>query len=337
MEQTRAETPIRADRTALRPHVPAQSRVPAHDATTDEGAVRGEHVHSEPAPPPAPTAPEPEPAAAATQPASTAARTAPTATPPQQPGPTRVPPAAPDAVDPDPVELDPAGAGERHPVADPGASPAPAVAPEPRPRRHSVRGQVLSALRDALLSGDLGPGEVYSAPALAARFGVSPTPVREAMQQLASEGAVETVPNRGFRVAECSSRDLAELAEVRALLEVPTVLRAARTTPPERWEELRPLAEDTLTAATRGDRAAYAVADRAFHRGVLEVAGNRRLVEIVDDIQCRTQQVPAPAPTSRSAAQLLGDASEHLALLDALASRDLVTAERLLREHAAAG
>jgi len=288
MEQTRAETPIRADQAALRPRVPTQTR-PA--ARGDDGAARGEHVHSEPAAPPVPVVP-PEPAV---------------------PGISPVPAPA------------PAPAGGTGPAAGPKL-----------PRRHSVRGQILAALRDALLSGELAPGEVHSAPALAERFGVSPTPVREAMQQLASEGAVETVPNRGFRVAECGARELAELAEVRALLEVPSVLSAARTAPPESWEALRPLAEETLTAATGGDRAAYAAADRAFHRGVLEVTGNRRLVEIVDDIQCRTQRRPATVPGTRAAAALLGEASEHVALIDALASRDLAAAERLMREHASA-
>ncbi|WP_425424410.1 GntR family transcriptional regulator, partial [Streptomyces lushanensis] len=109
-------------------------------------------------------------------------------------------------------------------------------------RRHSVRGQVLAALRSALVGGELVPGEVYSAPVLGERYGVSATPVREAMQQLALEGAVEVVPNRGFRVVERSARELAELAEVRALIEVPVMLRLARTVSTEHWAELRPLA-----------------------------------------------------------------------------------------------
>ncbi|NEC19489.1 GntR family transcriptional regulator, partial [Streptomyces parvus] len=82
--------------------------------------------------------------------------------------------------------------------------------PAPRAvQRHSVRGQILDALRAALVDGELVPGQVYSAPALGARFGVSATPVREAMQRLAVEGAVEVVPNRGFRVTERGPRELA--------------------------------------------------------------------------------------------------------------------------------
>lgn len=78
----------------------------------------------------------------------------------------------------------------------------PLARPRPVIQRSSVRGQIVDALRAALVAGDLRPGEVYSAPVLGERFGVSATPVREAMQQLAIEGAVEVVPNRGFRVVE---------------------------------------------------------------------------------------------------------------------------------------
>lgn len=199
-----------------------------------------------------------------------------------------------------------------------------------RPRRHSVRAQVLAALRDVLASGELPPGSVCSAPALAERFGVSATPVREAMQQLAGEGVVETVPNRGFRVCAQSPREAAELAEVRALLEIPLILRAARTVPGERWQELRPLAEDCVRTAARGDRAGWAQTDGAFHRGLLEVTGNRQLVLTADDVRRRAQRPTAlPVPAGALAAA----AAEHLRLLDALAARDLAAAESTLRSH----
>lgn len=202
------------------------------------------------------------------------------------------------------------------------------------PERYSVRAQILDALREALLSGELAPGEVYSAPAVADRFGVSATPVREAMQQLVSEGAVETVPNRGFRVAEYSARDYAELAEVRALLEIPAVLRAARSVPADSWDALRPLAEDALAAAARGDRAAYAAADQAFHGALLEPGGNSRLVAVAADIQRRAQRRPLQGGgQAQSATELLGEASEHVALLDALQAGDLALVERVLRTH----
>ncbi|WP_431944858.1 GntR family transcriptional regulator [Actinacidiphila sp. bgisy167] len=245
----------------------------------------------------------------------------------------------------------PPGGDERvrgaHPHAEPGAESDPDRAggfPRPRrlPERQTVRDQVLGALRGALLSGELCPGAVYSAPALAERFGVSATPVREAMQLLAREGAVEAMPNKGFRVAERSSRDMAELAEVRALLEVPVVLRMARTLPAARWEQLRPLADATVAAAAQGDRAVYAESDRAFHRALLELSGNRQLVAVADELHRRAQWPvtedhgcarPGAAPARGTSARLVTDATQHAALLEALAGGDLAAVESLVRGH----
>ncbi|MFE6815276.1 GntR family transcriptional regulator [Streptomyces sp. NPDC057677] len=218
------------------------------------------------------------------------------------------------------------------PVPARAAVPAARTAPAARVVRHSVRGQILDALRTALVGGELVPGEVYSAPALGERFGVSATPVREAMQRLAVEGAVEVVPNRGFRVTERTPRELAELAEVRALIEVPVMLRLARTMPAGRWAELRPLAEATSTAAARGDRAHYAEADRAFHRAVLSLAGNEQLLAVADDLHRRSQWPLISAPVVRHGV-LVADAAEHTALLDALTAQDLAVVEALVREH----
>ncbi|POX63342.1 GntR family transcriptional regulator [Streptomyces sp. Ru62] len=196
-------------------------------------------------------------------------------------------------------------------------------------QRSSVRGQILDALRTALVTGDLKPGEVYSAPVLGERFGVSATPVREAMQQLALEGAVEVVPNRGFRVVERGARELAELAEVRALIEVPVMLRLARTVPAERWTELRPLAEETVRVAAAGCPATYAESDRAFHRTLLGLSGNEQLVRIAEDLHRRSQW----PPVRRGRPELLADAAEHLALLDALASGDVERVRGLVGGH----
>jgi len=75
-------------------------------------------------------------------------------------------------------------------------------------RTGSLREQVSRALEAALVAGELQPGEIYSAPGLAERFGVSATPVREALLDLVRDGFVEVVRNRGFRVVEMSETDL---------------------------------------------------------------------------------------------------------------------------------
>ncbi|MFI5962154.1 GntR family transcriptional regulator [Streptomyces asoensis] len=214
------------------------------------------------------------------------------------------------------------------------AGPAGTAAPvRPVVQRASVRGQILDALRTALVGGELLPGEVYSAPVLGERFGVSATPVREAMQQLALEGAVEVVPNRGFRVIVRGTRELAELAEVRALIEVPVMLRLARTVPAERWAELRPLAEASVRAAASGCSASYAEADRVFHRAVLALSGNEQLVGFAEDLHRRSQWPLAAGPVRRGRADLVADAAEHMALLEALTSGEPDAAQSLVRRH----
>jgi DNA-binding GntR family transcriptional regulator len=245
------------------------------------------------------------------------------------------PGSAPLAGVPYPREAPPAD-GRRAPRVPDGpraAPPPPGAVPLPgQVRRHSVRGQVLDALRAALADGELAPGEVYSGPALGRRFGVSATPVREAMQQLAAEGSVEVVPNRGFRVAERDTAELAELAEVRALIEVPVLLRLARAEPAPRWEDLRPSAGRCTAAAAAGDRGAYAEHDRAFHRALLSLGGNRQLVLVAEDLHRRSQW-PSFGRAAARRADLVADAAEHVALLDALAGRDLPAVAALAREH----
>src|ERR1700743_1568039 len=124
-------------------------------------------------------------------------------------------------------------------------------------QRPSLREQVTEALRAALVSGALRAGVVYSAPGLAERFGVSATPVREAMLDLVKAGLVEAVPNKGFRVTELTSRDLDEYTAIRAMLEPPMVAEVAATAPRERIEALRPLADAIVAAATRRGVLAY--------------------------------------------------------------------------------
>jgi DNA-binding GntR family transcriptional regulator len=199
------------------------------------------------------------------------------------------------------------------------------------PERLSVRHQVLDELRDALLAGELPPGSVHSAPALAARYGVSATPVREAMQLLAREGAVEVLPNRGFRVACRTERDLEQIAQVRMLVEVPVVIGLARSLPAVRWEELRPAAEAGVAAAAAGAWA-YAEADRAFHRALLGLGGNPHLVAVADDLHRRAQW-PTAGPVQAPRPSLRAHAAHHTALLGALTAG--APAEPLLRTHLA--
>ena len=144
--------------------------------------------------------------------------------------------------------------------------------------RHSVRSQVIHALRAALVAGQMQPGQVYSAPVLAATFGVSPTPVREAMLELAKEGLVTTVPNKGFRVRELSDRELDEVTDIRLLLEVPATVRIVDLATAGDLTRLRPMANRLVATAKSKDLLAYVEQDRQFHLELLALAGNAALV-----------------------------------------------------------
>jgi DNA-binding GntR family transcriptional regulator len=194
-----------------------------------------------------------------------------------------------------------------------------------------LRDQVAHALRAALISGELRPGVVYSAPALATDFGVSATPVREAMLDLAREGLVEAVRNKGFRVTELSDRDLDEFTEIRALIEVPTVGRVTRTAAREQLEALRVEAEAIVAAARAHDLIAYLEADRRFHLGLLGLAGNARLVETVGDLRKRSRLYGLHRLDRRG--ELVSSAEEHLELLDLMIAGDAEAAEECMARH----
>ncbi|GHC57288.1 GntR family transcriptional regulator [Streptomyces flavofungini] len=197
--------------------------------------------------------------------------------------------------------------------------------------RERLRDQVANALRAALISGELKPGEVYSAPALAEDFGVSATPVREAMLDLAREGMVEPVRNKGFRVTEVNEKDLDQYTEIRTLIEVPTVGRITRTAAREDLEALREVAEEIVRAARVHDVIGYLEADRRFHLSLLALAGNERLVEAVSDLRKRSRLYGLTGLDERG--ELLPSAEEHIELLDLMLAGDAKGAEKCMTRH----
>ncbi|UQA96928.1 GntR family transcriptional regulator [Streptomyces halobius] len=197
--------------------------------------------------------------------------------------------------------------------------------------RERLRDQVSNALRAALISGELRPGVVYSAPTLAEDFGISATPVREAMLDLVREGLVEPVRNKGFRVTEVSERDLDQYTEIRALIEIPMVGRVTRSATREELESLRPVAEEIVRAARDHDLIGYLEADRQFHLSLLALCGNDRLVETVSDLRKRSRLYGLTALDERG--ELIPSAEEHLELLELMLAGDAKKAERCMAKH----
>ncbi|MFI6781642.1 GntR family transcriptional regulator [Micromonospora sp. NPDC050276] len=195
----------------------------------------------------------------------------------------------------------------------------------------SLRGTVEDALAAAIISGELASGTLVTAPALAARFGVSATPVREAMLNLQKRGFVDVVRNKGFRVTEVSEQDLWEIVRLRQQLEAPPMREIARTLQPSAGAELRTLAQAIVDAAAAADLPGYLASDMAFHLRLLELHGNRRLVAIVKDLRQETRMVGLADMVGT--AELTRSAAEHHSLVDLLEARDGRGAEALLNAH----
>jgi DNA-binding GntR family transcriptional regulator len=202
-------------------------------------------------------------------------------------------------------------------------------------RAESLRGQVSAALRAALISGQLRPGVVYSAPTLGEMLGVSATPVREAMLDLVREGLVEVLRNKGFRVTELSDRQLDQFAHVRLLLEVPTMGDvAAAAADPQIADALRGFrarADEMARAARDEDMVRFIQLDTDFHTDFLTLAGNTELVTIVRDLRNRSRLYGLEAVTR--AGLLHQSVAEHAQMIDLALAADRPALEALVAHH----
>ncbi|XVX21890.1 GntR family transcriptional regulator [Actinomycetota bacterium] len=201
--------------------------------------------------------------------------------------------------------------------------------------RASLREQVAEALRALLVAGQMRPGVLYSAPRLAADFGVSATPVREAMLDLVSEGLVEVVRNKGFRVTHLSDEQLDQMAELRALIEIPVMGKVAESCADRevasKVAALRPLAERISERAARSDLVGYIEADTEFHLSFLALHGNDQVVAVVRDLRSRSRLYGLEAMAGTEI--MLRLCKEHDEMVEAALAQDRTRMERLMTAH----
>ncbi|HSD80437.1 MAG TPA: GntR family transcriptional regulator, partial [Solirubrobacteraceae bacterium] len=197
--------------------------------------------------------------------------------------------------------------------------------------RATLASHALDAIRAAIVDGRLAAGELYSVAGLAEQFGVSRTPVREALLLLERQGVVRFERNRGVRVLESSAHDLDEVFTLRLLLEVPATHRACALLRDEDLDALdRELAAMGVLAA-EGDEGPFMAHDQRFHEVVLLAAGNRRLAAIVG--QLRDLVRFRGASTVGRSRDLRAIHAEHVAIRDALRARDADAAASAMRRH----
>ncbi|WP_309082418.1 GntR family transcriptional regulator [Zhihengliuella sp.] len=197
--------------------------------------------------------------------------------------------------------------------------------------RQSYRQQAIDIIRAQIVSGLLAPGELHSIGSIAERLGVSITPVREAVHDLAKEGLLEMRRNRGFLVRTLSEDELDEIVHVRTLLEVPAVREIAERRLVESFEDLRRRARETQTHAEAGQWEQFLRADRDFHLSLLAALGNGKLVEIVGNLrdQSRLFGLDKVAGTSH----FLDSTREHTELLDVIEAGEASRAAEIMTAH----
>lgn len=195
--------------------------------------------------------------------------------------------------------------------------------------------RLADSLRDELeqdiVTGSLQPGERLDEQTLAARFGVSRTPIREALMQLASAGLVELQPRRGAFVASLSLREVIERFEMMAALEGACGALAARRIIDGERAALLETHEACIQQVASGDADAYYYANERFHHAIYEAAHNGYLAEQARHLRDRLR--PYRRLQLRARSRVATSLAEHQAILDAILAGDGEKAERVLKDH----
>jgi DNA-binding GntR family transcriptional regulator len=188
--------------------------------------------------------------------------------------------------------------------------------------------------KDQILTGEMRGGQLLSEVEVAARIGVSRTPVHEAFLRLAAEDLLELVPRRGAVVTPISSREATDLLEMRLALETAAVRRLCRSTGSmdSLVADLTVLVDEQRDGAAAGDLRQFAIADDAFHRRIVGAAGNSIGQRFYCSLSDRQRRMLADAVRADPArlARLIG---EHGHLAAAIGQRDAQAFEAALLVH----
>ena len=188
-----------------------------------------------------------------------------------------------------------------------------------------LRDVVFNTLREAILKGDLKPGERLMELQLASKLGVSRTPIREAIRMLEQEGLAVTTPRKGAEVAKMTLKDMEDVLEIRDALDELAVRIACQKISDEQLKQL----EDMKT----GNVKKIAEADVTFHDVIYEATGNPKLVTLLNNLReqvyrYRVEYIKDP----KNYPTLI---AEHEAILESLKNRDVKNAVEAMHVHVA--
>lgn len=194
-----------------------------------------------------------------------------------------------------------------------------------------LRDVVFNTLRQAILKGELAPGERLMEIQLAERLGVSRTPIREAIRKLELEGLVLMIPRKGAEVAKISEKSLRDVLEVRrSLEELATELACQRMTSDD-IDQLEKAQKIFVEAIETMDVVRIAETDEAYHDIIYAGTGNSRLVQILNNLREQMYRYRLEYIKDADKRQVL--LLEHENILRAIRNRQVEEAKKAIREH----
>lgn len=196
-----------------------------------------------------------------------------------------------------------------------------------------LRDVVFNTLREAILKGDLKPGERLMELQLAAKLGVSRTPIREAIRMLEQEGLAVTMPRKGAEVAKMTLKDMEDVLEIRDALDELAVRIACQKISDEQLKQLEDMKELFEKSTQTGNVKKIAEADVTFHDVIYEATGNPKLVTLLNNLReqvyrYRVEYIKDP----KNYPTLI---AEHEAILESLKNRDVKNAVEAMHVHVA--
>ena len=194
-----------------------------------------------------------------------------------------------------------------------------------------LRDVVFNTLRQAILTGELKPGERLMEIHLANKLGVSRTPIREAIRKLELEGLVTMIPRRGAEVAQITGKSLQDVLEVRRSLDALCAELACARISDEEVEALNVACRAFEEATLKGDIREIAATDVALHDIIIQATGNKRLVQLVNNLAEQMYRYRFEYIKDKSVYPRLIE--EHRIMYDAIRGKDGLTAAKVAVTH----
>jgi GntR family transcriptional regulator, rspAB operon transcriptional repressor len=199
--------------------------------------------------------------------------------------------------------------------------------------RQRTSDSVYDALRHAILSRKFAPGQRLNVHQLAGELGVSLTPVKDALTRLEAEALIQIRPRSGTFVTAVSPDDVAEAFEIRCALECLAAEKALSRAKPEDVEQLRALTGQIGAVEGEAGRLVHASRNIEFHKRIVMLSGNRRLVHMYESLDAHIQIARIHLRHADWKTRLESERLEHLAIVDALGRRDTPGLVAALRHH----